>query len=152
MTILAHMSKYSEGNFTQLVQSLTLILVVDIANQTFQACVVDTLNLAVMKRFGLVSFLGGPAAPTVGQVLPDLLSDMLPAALLGLKLPIPKKAKSEADMRRAYRAPDFSLKDEYLRALRVARPANQSAPWSAAQALLTPQVHPGSRYRCGRST
>ena len=146
------MSEYSEGNFTQLVRALTLILVVDIANQTFQVCVVDTLNLAVMKRFGLVSFLGGPAAPTVEKMLPDLLSDMLPAALLGLKLPIPKKAKSEADMRRAYRAPDFSLKNEYLRALRVARPANQSASWSAAQALLTPQVNPGSRYRCGAGT
>jgi len=70
---------------------------------------------------------------TVGKMLPELLSDMLPAELLGLKLPIPKKAKSEADMRRAYRAPDFSLKNEYLRALRVifyAVTFSAVAPWT----------------------
>ena len=35
--------------------------------------------------------------------------------------------------------------------LRVARRA-PFAPWSVRRALLTPQVNPGSRYRCGKST
>ena len=34
---------------------------------------------------------------------------------------------------------------------KLARPPDQTASWSLRRALLTPQVHPGSLYRCGKS-